>query len=84
MGRKKQAKKVVKRLLELDGTKKGDPDYEKLYVAAMNSLLFHFKRRFKYFFEDIAIFIIVCLAIIFRPLNLLIGGLIFIIILLAT
>ena len=82
MTSKRQAKQITKRLLELDGTKKGDPDYKILYTAAMNSLLFYPKRRFKNFFEDIGMFIIIFLAIIFRPLNLLIGGIILIIILL--
>lgn len=41
-----------------------------------------FSSKLSDFFENIFIFFIVCLALIFRPLNILIGGMILIIILL--
>ena len=82
MKQKKFNKEKTKKLLELDGIKKGDPDYKVWKLMLDNLFKSNIKRNRKYFFDDCAMWLTILLAIIFHPLNILICGLIYIVILL--
>ena len=61
-----------------------DNDLEQMKKALEKSLKKNYKASWKVgdFFENILIFIIVCIAIIFRPINLIIIGIVMVILLL--
>lgn len=82
MKQKKFNKETTKKLLELEGIKKGDPDYNYFKLMLDNLLKSRIKKTWKYFFDDCIMWIVILLSIIFRPLNILIAGAIYIIILL--